>query len=257
MDNNSTLNSSIHITQSSDAFYETGLDDEFATDDVAEMTQIWINERNSPEILPYRRRLVEDLTELIEHQGMVAMEGLSENVDMRFRSMLYQTEMERIKFLIRNYLRTRLYKIEKYTTYLLNRPDVRERLSDKEYEYAQRSVFEQMPFDFHNFIVPNLKTVFPGNAKSYAELLEKHYSKSFLNTLPQSQQDVNEKINTLSSVSVPDEYSAVIVRGKEEQGMFELESRRQYEIRLSPESIYMVRYSDIKLLLDEGQVELI
>ncbi|KAI8578840.1 hypothetical protein K450DRAFT_244783 [Umbelopsis ramanniana AG] len=229
MDNNSTLNSSIHITQSSEALYETGLDDEFATDDVAEMTQIWINERNSPEILPYRRRLVEDLTELIEHQGMVAMEGLSENVDMRFRSMLYQTEMERIKFLIRNYLRTRLYKIEKYTTYLLNRPDVRERLSDKEYEYAQ----------------------------SYAELLEKHYSKSFLNTLPQSQQDVNEKINTLSSVSVPDEYSAVIVRGKEEQGMFELESRRQYEIRLSPESIYMVRYSDIKLLLEEGQVELI
>ena len=32
---------------------------------------------------------------------------------------------------------------------------------------------------------------------------------------------------------------------------------RQYEIRLSPESIYMVRYSDIKLLLEEGQVELI
>jgi GINS complex subunit 4 len=42
---------------------------------------------------------------------MVAMEGLSENVDMRFRSMLYQTEMERIKFIIRNYLRTRLYKV--------------------------------------------------------------------------------------------------------------------------------------------------
>jgi hypothetical protein len=39
------------------------------------------------------------------------MEGLSENVDMRFRSMLYQTEMERIKFIIRNYLRTRLYKV--------------------------------------------------------------------------------------------------------------------------------------------------
>jgi hypothetical protein len=32
---------------------------------------------------------------------------------------------------------------------------------------------------------------------------------------------------------------------------------RQYEIRLSPDSIYMVRYSDIKLLLEEGQVELI
>lgn len=68
MDNNSTFNSSIHITQASDALYETGLEDEFVTDDVAEMTQIWINERNSPEVLPYRRRLVEDLTELVEHQ---------------------------------------------------------------------------------------------------------------------------------------------------------------------------------------------
>ncbi|GAB5591093.1 DNA replication complex GINS protein SLD5 [Umbelopsis nana] len=110
--------------------------------------------------------------------------------------MLYQTEMERIKFLIRNYLRTRLYKIEKYTTYILNRPDVRELLSDKEIQYAQ----------------------------SYSDLLEKHYSKSFLGSLPQSQQDVNEKINTLSSVSVPDDYSAVIVRAKEELGFLELES---------------------------------
>ncbi|KAM3582810.1 DNA replication complex GINS protein SLD5 [Umbelopsis sp. WA50703] len=146
---------------------------------------------------------------------------------MRFRSMLYQTEMERIKFIIRNYLRTRLYKIEKYTTHLLNRPDVRERLSDKEIEYAQ----------------------------SYQELLEKHYTKSFLGSLPQSQQDVNEKFNNLSSVSVPDDYSAVIIRGKEDEGDIQLESRG--EITLSPTYIYMVRYSDVQLLLEEGRVELI
>ncbi|KAJ2963108.1 hypothetical protein NQZ79_g1820 [Umbelopsis isabellina] len=139
---------------------------------------------------------------------MVAMEGLSENVDMRFRSMLYQTEMERIKFIIRNYLRTRIYKIEKYTTYLLNRPDVRERLSDKEIEYAQRLVDFEMSGPSH-----------------YQELLEKHYTKSFLGSLPQSQQDVNEKFNNLSSVSVPDDYSAVIIRGKENEGDIQLESR--------------------------------
>jgi GINS complex subunit 4 len=65
----STLHSSINITQSSNALYEAEFDDEFATDDVAEMTQIWINERNSPEILPYRKRIVDDLIELIEHQA--------------------------------------------------------------------------------------------------------------------------------------------------------------------------------------------
>lgn len=69
MDSNSALQSSLNITQSSDALYEAGFDDEYGTDDVAEMTETWVNERNSPEILPYRKRLVEDLMELIEHQA--------------------------------------------------------------------------------------------------------------------------------------------------------------------------------------------
>ncbi|KAG2179946.1 hypothetical protein INT43_003733 [Umbelopsis isabellina] len=179
MDNHSSLSSSINITQSSNALYEATFDDELNTDDVAELTEIWINERNCPEILPYKKRLIEDLMELIEHQARTTL------------------------------------------------PDVRERLSDKEIEYAQ----------------------------SYQELLEKHYTKSFLGSLPQSQQDVNEKFNNLSSVSVPDDYSAVIIRGKENEGDIQLDSRG--EITLSPTSIYMVRYSDVQLLLEEGRVELI
>lgn len=71
MDNHSSLSSSINITQSSNALYEATFDDELNTDDVAELTEIWINERNCPEILPYKKRLIEDLMELIEHQASV------------------------------------------------------------------------------------------------------------------------------------------------------------------------------------------
>lgn len=37
-------------------------------DTVANLTQAWINERNSPELLPYKRYLVEPLLKAIEDQ---------------------------------------------------------------------------------------------------------------------------------------------------------------------------------------------
>jgi GINS complex subunit 4 len=74
MDNHSSLNSSINITQSSNALYEATFGDELNTDDVAELTEIWINERNCPEILPYKKRLIEDLMELIEHQASISLQ---------------------------------------------------------------------------------------------------------------------------------------------------------------------------------------
>lgn len=36
---------------------------------IQEMQQAWINESNAPEILPYERELVRDLTKLIELQA--------------------------------------------------------------------------------------------------------------------------------------------------------------------------------------------
>jgi GINS complex subunit 4 len=74
------------------------------------------------------------------------------------RIMLVQTEVERVKFVVRSYIRTRLYKvthlpfiaarlfmahdddsqIEKFARYVVSTPEVQEKLSQTELDHAKR-----------------------------------------------------------------------------------------------------------------------
>lgn len=49
-------------------FAEAGLLGISAAKNIPQLTQMWMNERNSPELLPYERALVEPLIEAIEDQ---------------------------------------------------------------------------------------------------------------------------------------------------------------------------------------------
>lgn len=49
---------------------------------------------------------------------------------------LYQMEMERVKYSIARYLRTRLVKIEKNLNYIVETPDALEKLSPQEQQFA-------------------------------------------------------------------------------------------------------------------------
>ncbi|ORE21715.1 Sld5-domain-containing protein [Rhizopus microsporus] len=81
---------------------------------VKELIVVWMNERNSPEMLPYRNDLVDSLTKAVEHQSEKIFEQMEINTDTesRFIQMIQQTEIERIKYLLRSYLRTRLFKVK-------------------------------------------------------------------------------------------------------------------------------------------------
>ncbi|KAG1062486.1 hypothetical protein G6F42_027410 [Rhizopus arrhizus] len=74
------------------------------------LTKIWMDERNAPEILPYEHSLVEPLILAIEAQAENIMESMESQTENKFESMLYQTEIERVKYLLKSYLRCRLWK---------------------------------------------------------------------------------------------------------------------------------------------------
>lgn len=78
--------------------------------------------------------------------------------------MLVQTEVERVKFVVRSYIRTRLYKartsthprpslclmardpqIEKFARYIVATPEVQEKLSQTELDHAKRYAFPCFP----------------------------------------------------------------------------------------------------------------
>lgn len=46
-------------------------------------------------------------------------------------------DLNRVKYMMRTYLRTRLQKIEKYVMHILDSEEMRDCLSEKEYQFAQ------------------------------------------------------------------------------------------------------------------------
>ncbi|KAF9384161.1 GINS complex subunit [Podila verticillata] len=107
---------------------------------VKRLTQAWINERAAPEILKYESDCVTGLVANCDDQQAVIDELDSGNDASIIISILYQTELERIKFVLRSYLRTRISKIERYCQFILKDLSSRRKLSKGEISYAERKL---------------------------------------------------------------------------------------------------------------------
>jgi len=97
----------------------------------------WINEKFSPELLPYQGEYVECLLEQIKH-----MDSNVRKLEKRdIRAPIHGLELSRIKYMISDYLRVRLDKIEKYTFNILEAESKRSEddlyLSEGEFQFAK------------------------------------------------------------------------------------------------------------------------
>ncbi|CEG79257.1 hypothetical protein RMATCC62417_13743 [Rhizopus microsporus] len=151
---------------------------------------------------------------------------INTDTESRFIQMIQQTEIERIKYLLRSYLRTRLFKIEKFSLHLLRQPDVHEILSEPEYDYAQK----------------------------YQELIEAHGYAAFLHQLPASQQRQDEETPEGSMVVQPNldapVFASVLADRLNIQTAGEM-------LELEKGDLYMLRYIDVRDFLSLGQVRLV
>ncbi|KAJ1876574.1 GINS complex subunit, partial [Kickxella alabastrina] len=76
-------------------------------DDLSILMRSWINERSSPELLEYEGSALENLMELVDFQ----MQKI-QTQQVPFIGNILKMDVDRIKYLVRSYLRTRLGKIE-------------------------------------------------------------------------------------------------------------------------------------------------
>ncbi|TPX56638.1 hypothetical protein PhCBS80983_g04388 [Powellomyces hirtus] len=203
-------------------------DTTYFNDDIRSLTQWWINERCAPELLMYQADLVESLMEMMEAQAGIIESKSSDTPDSAFLVVLYQQEMERIKFIIRSYLRTRLAKIQRHTLHILREAEYRSRLSIDEIMFAEK----------------------------YQELLAHHFQKFALEELPDYLQRLDDTTENLTMVSRPDLEDAVFCRIKEQIGVFQLESSDE-AIEMRPNNIYFLRYNAIRRLMEDGKVDLV
>ncbi|TFJ80196.1 hypothetical protein NSK_008462 [Nannochloropsis salina CCMP1776] len=110
-------------------------DESELNDDVARLTRWWLQEEAAPELLPFQTQTVEDLYAVVEEQqGFVDVSKTS--VAEASSALLYQMEIDRVKYLLSRYLRARLRKLEKYILHVALDPDMRQRLSPQELRFA-------------------------------------------------------------------------------------------------------------------------
>lgn len=210
------------------------IDDE--DDDAPEMTahkvlqiveQAWLNEKFSPELLPQRTEYVDCLLEQIKgmEENLAKLPKTDPKVD------LYKLEIERIKFLITSYLRTRLKKIECFCVRVLE-------------EEASRAGKDA-------YLSPaELKF-----AKEYAQNADNHFD-TILRHMPQlyDKLDRNKKIiepnlNSFVFLKCNKHIDSVIIKNS-------LEGQEE-EIMLEDGTQHLMPYCSVAEFVKEGAVQLI
>ncbi|KAI0065215.1 GINS complex Sld5 component [Artomyces pyxidatus] len=191
----------------------------------------WMNERHSPDILPGQEDVLGGLLDHIRRQSNTVHLLRSDpdsSEEEHFRIMLAQTEIERVKFVVRSYIRTRLYKIEKYARYIANTPEVQERLSQAELNHAQ----------------------------TFANLTEDHFNISVLQALPEHQRGLDDQTPfTPPMIPEPDKSRAVFVHALDDCPPVRLPDGTT--LRIQKGQIVLTPYAVVEQLLGIGSVELV
>jgi len=93
----------------------------------------YTNERFAPELLMHRDELVRRVRASVdEQQDRIAELGPADALPR----MIYETEVERVSFLLRSYLRSRILKIQSQALFLARDQNAQARLSEPEKTFA-------------------------------------------------------------------------------------------------------------------------
>ena len=108
-------------------------------DDIERLKLALFNEKLAPALLPHNDDLVIRIKELTNEQSnMIAeLEATAEPTSMLQRS-LYEMELERVNYMLRSYMRTRLIKISRFSIYLVTSDETRAVLSENELDFLKR-----------------------------------------------------------------------------------------------------------------------
>ncbi|KAL5638990.1 hypothetical protein ACGC1H_003385 [Rhizoctonia solani] len=190
------------------------------------LRHVLMNERYAPELLPWQGQLVEDVLEKLHQQNQM-VEYLrsddSTSEDEHFRMSYVQLDMERIKFQIRSYVRTRLHKIEKYASHIMATPELQSRMS----------VLEQK------------------HAISYKNLFKAHMHRTVLDNLPEGLRSLNEVFpDGRSMVPMPNMNQAAFIYAIEDCGPVRFPDGSSVHVEKG--STHIFQYATIKHLVERG-----
>lgn len=208
-----------------------------------ELVQAMINERMAPELLPYKHQLMDTVLLRIQSQQQFLLDsheyGDSNaeagvvSSDYKLRLMIIETDIERISYIIRLYIRTRLSKIEQFTIHYINETAEELNASNSRLSAQERSYM-------HKFF----------------QILTQLYNNSFLRNMPQELALLDDNQDFENMVTKPDLDRPVFVKVLS-SAPIEISLGDDEVLVLEKDGIYVVRYRLIRVYLEIGDVVLI
>ncbi|EGW33691.1 uncharacterized protein SPAPADRAFT_59059 [Spathaspora passalidarum NRRL Y-27907] len=193
-----------------------------------------INERMSPELLPFAQTTMTTALTAISNQQQYLIDSheygdsVGSTSEFKLNTMIIETEIERLCYLVRMYLRTRLSKLDKFTIYYINEEQEDSKLlSAEEKEYIHK----------------------------YAHLLTQLYNNCFLKKVPPSLTLLDDTSGGQSMITTPDTNQHVFVKSVTSKPITLFIDND--DIELKRDGIYVVKYGLVKQYIELGDVILI
>jgi GINS complex subunit 4 len=137
------------------------------------------------------------------------------DADDRFFFNVHKMELERIKFMLKSYLRARLFKIERYLLFIVEK-DQASLLSESEMQYAW----------------------------SLYESKKEHFAQAFLNKIPSRLNPFDSDTLEDRMITKPNDQEFVFVRFLKDYEVYALNI--EIEIKIKRDTIYFMPYTAAK-----------
>uniref|UniRef100_A0AAV1UNJ7 DNA replication complex GINS protein SLD5 n=1 Tax=Peronospora matthiolae TaxID=2874970 RepID=A0AAV1UNJ7_9STRA len=201
---------------------------EHLNEDVVRMRTLWVNELHAPEILQYSDEMVSEMLEQIRNQQEY-VDSMNEDRDQLTEqkclvNKLYQMEIDRLRYMVSSYLRTRLRKIEKFAFHLLEDDELMQRLSVKERSFAQQ----------------------------FMMLYESHVNDLALSKLDEESRSLSAE----GMVLKPNLDGFVFCQGKDAGGV-QCDDKGASFVQVASSDRYVLRYRSVQAHVESGAIELI
>ncbi|XP_074640443.1 DNA replication complex GINS protein SLD5-like [Tubulanus polymorphus] len=201
-----------------------------ASEVLVKLEEAWMNEKFSPELLEIKSDLVDCMLEQVKEME----ENIQRAKKNDFRVFIHKMEIDRIRYVISSYLRTRLKKIEQYTSYIL----------DKEAERSESDIPHLSPEEY-------------AFAKEYLENIESHFKVLGLRHMPPNLQTIDSKqtaikpnLNSYVFLKVLEDTEGVIVEE-------ETADTGEEVMNLVKGDQHVIRYRPVASLVQSGAICLI
>lgn len=202
-----------------------------------------LNERMAPELLPYKRDLMNKVLEVLSYQQQNLLDSHEYGdsnagtgvVDpgSKLQLMIIETDIERLTYIIRLYLRIRLQKLDEFLIHYINE-------TSEEGEDEKESILSKEEKEYMH---------------KHFKILTKLYNNSFLKKLPHFLTLLDDNVGNQSMVSKPNLDLPVFIRVKSTEPI--LVSLGDEELELVHGGIYVVKYKWIQKYVEIDDVELI